>query len=355
MNSDTLQFVPFRLDNATEEDFNDLIDLLHIEAHESNPQDPEPPRTGTRRNIESIKNNPFVETELYLVRSGNDTLVGRLRLLFTRPEAPDYAHQKHLAFVGVYVVPDMRRQGFGTQMLRYAVDICQQRGLTDFEGGSGVDAGKAFADRIGAHVGQVESYSRVNMTDIDWQMMAEWSNSGQRRNPDTQLVRFEGLYSEDDAELARFCDFISAIRSTVPEGDLSGFTKLITPDMLRKDIAGETQRGVTSTYMVTVETDGRLSGYTRINHRADFGHKIEQRMTGVLVAERGRGLGKWLKAAMALHIKATYPDVAYINTSNDETNGPMLSINERMGFKLYKQQVYYGLSLNDAKQYLAMR
>ena len=63
---------------------------------------------------------------------------------------------------------------------------------------------------------------------------------------------------------------------------------------------------------------------------------LEQELTGVSCEFRGRGLGKWLKAKMILHIKDTYPDVKRIITGNAEANAPMLSINERMGFKKYK-------------------
>ena len=77
-------------------------------------------------------------------------------------------------------------------------------------------------------------------------------------------------------------------------------------------------------------------------------------MTGVLKAERGRGLGKWLKAKMLHHIKATYPDATYIRTSYASVNDPMKSINDRIGFKEYARFNFYKLSIDDAKKYLDM-
>ena len=75
-------------------------------------------------------------------------------------------------------------------------------------------------------------------------------------------------------------------------------------------------------------------------------------MTGVLKAERGRGLGKWLKAQMLLHIRETYPVAIYINSSSASVKKPMLSINQRIGFQEYQQFVFYKLQISALKNYL---
>ena len=75
---------------------------------------------------------------------------------------------------------------------------------------------------------------------------------------------------------------------------------------------------------------------TEILYDPRDGHRILQELTGVRPEFRGRGLGKWLKGKMILHIKETYPKAQRIITGNAESNAPMLSINERMGFKKYK-------------------
>ncbi|MDF1539544.1 MAG: hypothetical protein P1Q69_11650, partial [Candidatus Thorarchaeota archaeon] len=52
---------------------------------------------------------------------------------------------------------------------------------------------------------------------------------------------------------------------------------------------------------------------------------------------RGSKKGKWLKAAMLLKIKQDYPDVQTISTVTATSNAPMLSINERLGFKVHRE------------------
>ena len=88
--------------------------------------------------------------------------------------------------------------------------------------------------------------------------------------------------------------------------------------------------------MVTREPDGTISGITDITwapYRSAF---IEQRFTGVRPEARGRGLGKWIKAAMLLHIRDLYPGTRWIATGNARSNAPMLKINRALGFKPYR-------------------
>jgi len=71
---------------------------------------------------------------------------------------------------------------------------------------------------------------------------------------------------------------------------------------------------------------------------------IEQEFTGVRSDARGRGLGKWLKAAMLLHVHDVYPDLLTVVTGNASSNGPMLAINTKMGFKEHRQGNEYQIT-----------
>jgi GNAT superfamily N-acetyltransferase len=71
------------------------------------------------------------------------------------------------------------------------------------------------------------------------------------------------------------------------------------------------------------------------------------RLTGVRREYQNRGLGKWLKAAMMLDMHEHYPNVKFVGTENFNSNRPILSINDRMGFKLFEQYVFYKISVHD--------
>ena len=99
------------------------------------------------------------------------------------------------------------------------------------------------------------------------------------------------------------------------------------------------------TTMYSKERDGKISGLTETDYLKELGHKISQRETGVRQAYKGRGLGKMLKAKMLLYIRREYPDVKYISTGNADSNAPMLSINQRLGFKRHLPIKVYKLKI----------
>ena len=66
--------------------------------------------------------------------------------------------------------------------------------------------------------------------------------------------------------------------------------------------------------------------------------------TGVRPDARGRGIGKWLKAYMLDRMHRLYPDAEWISTGNADSNGPMLAINMKMGFKRHRWGAEYQIS-----------
>ncbi|MCK5047090.1 MAG: hypothetical protein KAS22_10960, partial [Candidatus Heimdallarchaeota archaeon] len=101
--------------------------------------------------------------------------------------------------------------------------------------------------------------------------------------------------------------------------------------------------------IISREYNGFISGITEIRYsRTDRPERIEQGLTGVLEEYRGRGLGKWLKAEMLMYIENHIPDARFLVTGNADHNAPMNSINERLGFKPYKNETSYKFRLTTA-------
>ncbi len=78
-------------------------------------------------------------------------------------------------------------------------------------------------------------------------------------------------------------------------------------------------------------------------------------MTGVRLPYRGRGLGKWLKATMLLKVREEFPQVRVVVTGNATSNAPMLSINERLGFRPYREGLLAQITLKALTTYLEKR
>ncbi|MFC4146465.1 GNAT family N-acetyltransferase [Micromonospora mangrovi] len=79
---------------------------------------------------------------------------------------------------------------------------------------------------------------------------------------------------------------------------------------------------------IAVEVDEELVSFSLVKRDGD---RMWSDMTATLPAFRGRGLARLAKLAALHRARATGVSVAY--TSNDETNAPMLAINERLGYR----------------------
>jgi GNAT superfamily N-acetyltransferase len=96
--------------------------------------------------------------------------------------------------------------------------------------------------------------------------------------------------------------------------------------------------------LLTREPDGEISSITDTNWAPYRPTIFEQQFTGVLPSARGRGLGKWIKAAMLLHLRALHPEAEWVSTENAGSNAPMLAINKKLGFRQYRAGTEYQIS-----------
>jgi GNAT superfamily N-acetyltransferase len=92
------------------------------------------------------------------------------------------------------------------------------------------------------------------------------------------------------------------------------------------------------------ESDGAISGMTDVLTFVYEPGFVRQQFTGVHPSARGRGLGKWLKAAMLEHVRTMHPDTIYMTTENAASNASMLAINRALGFQLHRAATTYQFS-----------
>jgi GNAT superfamily N-acetyltransferase len=138
---------------------------------------------------------------------------------------------------------------------------------------------------------------------------------------------------------------LASMLNTMPFEGLDHGEIIITPEMMaewyaRLELSGEVQATV-----ITREPDGVISGITDTTWAAYRRKIIQQMFTGVRPSARGRGIGKWIKAAMLLHLRDLHPDAEWVSTENAGSNAPMLKINRTLGFKPYRNGTAYQMSL----------
>lgn len=345
-----LTVIPFIPETATEEDFNDVI-ALQVEAYqESNPHDPVPPEHMLRQNLQMISKHPLYDVKYHLVKNDNQEPVARLIMLFGKSDGEDYDNQKHMCLLNLSVAEAYRRQGIATELLKYVIQEVEDTDVNLLQVDTNHDSGRAYSKYLGAELALESRDSRVNVEDLDWEMIEAWNAEGEKNNPDVSIELFTGLPDEQDIEA--YSRLYTEAFNQQPFDEIEGLELTWTPEKLRELHARMTEMGSTDYVMITREANGDMSGLTELSYNPERGHRMGQGLTGVQEHYRGRGLGKWLKAKMLLYMRETFPDVEHVATTNASSNAAMLSINERLGFKLYKHNSAYKISVVDLAEKL---
>ncbi|WP_455141931.1 GNAT family N-acetyltransferase [Candidatus Hodarchaeum mangrovi] len=273
-------------------------------------------------------------------------LVGIGRLEFDKKTSPAYDANKNIAFADISIRKNYRRRGFGTELLRNMVMKAKTEGKSIFQSWGTPNNSSSFFEHLGGQKASKEEENRLQLSDVDWQMVQTWCSEGKQRTENVKLEYFETVPEQDIKE---FSQIYTEVMNQVPKEDLEWeFNE--TPEVRRNHEARHKKLGTIWTTIISREGDGTISGLTETYYYPDRQTIVFQGLTGVKVAYRGRGLGKWLKAEMLTYIKENFPKATTIGTDFALVNEPMISINRRLGFKPYKIWVGYKFSVDQLIQ-----
>ncbi len=207
------------------------------------------------------------------------------------------------------------------------------------------ESGFRFSEKIGASVAGQQRTNRLAVDQVDWEMMQCWVEEGRSRNPEVELVRIEHL--PEPGLIDPLCDLITDINRNQPRDDLEGISFTLTSEEFIKGTRRLEEQKIARGILFARETDGTLSGMTDMFYSKAKPTHAWIGLTGVRREYQNRGRGKWLKAAMMLDLRARYPEAKFVDTHNFNSNRPMMSINDRMGFKLFEQFMFYKKRVHD--------
>ena len=262
-----------------------------------------------------------------------------------RAGAPGYEKNRHLMGASWAVAREHRRRGIGSLWLPIVLELMDRHGCTLLTLGSEEESGHAFLKSIGAQPKMTDRESRLQLAEVDWDQVERWIAEGAARNQDTALE----LYDERIPEAMRedYSRQFSRLLNTIPVDDLDIGEAVITPAVMTEWYERLERNGEIVHEVLTREPDGSLSAMTNMKWSSHTPEVLDQQFTGVDPAARGRGLGKWIKAAMLDHMRKLHPEARYVSTWNAFSNAAMLGINNALGFKLHRAGVAYQISRDD--------
>lgn len=326
---------------ATDEFWEIYFEFTETNFRYHNPDDPLPNREGI---IQRQKTEiPYYHVKRWLAITPENKVIAWAGFGAGVEGSSDYEENKHLCNMNIAVLADYVRKGIGTDLLKRVVQEAQILGKTTMEVSTDTDPGRAFLEHFGAQLAIEAAENRLDLEDIDWDLMQSWVDESSKR---AEEVTIESFYECPEEILEEYSELYTEALNMQPLGDTEHRANI--DGKLRRELEQVLKdRGFTNYTLISREKDGKISGLTEILYDSRESYKILQELTGVRPEFRGRGLGKWLKGKMILHIRDNYPDVEVIIAGNAEANAPMNSINERMGFKKHKAAGSYKVLTED--------
>lgn len=315
----------------TDDDWEEYFELSEELFRELNPDDPFPNRELTKKFM--LDPHPHYKNWQWRIYNNEvkEKLIGQSGIGITLEEAPSFESNEHIAGPYISLRKEYRRNGIGTRVLKMLVEKAKELGKTTMQGGTARESGFNFLAKLGGILALEGVENKLYMKNVDWDMIEQWQKEGPDRAKGSKLIDFHDVPEDIIQE---YVDIYSETMNQAPIGELEGKAK-VTPETRRLSEKRLKDKNIVWYTMASIEEDNKISGLTETFYSSDESHQIGQNLTGVKEKYRGKGLGKWLKAEMLLYIRKKYPDLLYIITGNADSNAPMLSINERMGFKRY--------------------
>ncbi|MFZ5980163.1 MAG: hypothetical protein ACOYVF_05980 [Candidatus Zixiibacteriota bacterium] len=165
-------------------------------------------------------------------------------------------------------------------------------------------------------------------------LMKSWLEEIPARNPDLKLRFFPETLEEYFEPFARV---LSRCLNDMPQEGDDHITFLVSVEDLKGQVAWRRENGIPSYKYVLFDQRNEIIGLTMVEMRAKYPQEASQAMTGVLESYRGRGLAKWLKAAMFFKVGEDFPENVKITTMMRAVNLPMQHINLKMGYVLERE------------------
>lgn len=236
--------------------------------------------------------------------------------------------QRHLAELRLTVHPAERRRGVGSRLLGAAVDAARADGRRSVLAQTEADSpGDRFLAAGGFRTVLTLTFARLPLADVD---MAAVSALTSRPHPGYRLRSWPGTVPDELA--ATFADSRRAM-ADMPMDDTDYGTVEWDVARVREAAEAIAARGdLLYTVAAVDESDGTIAGFSELVVPGDGKGDGQHYGTGVLPEHRGRGLGRWMKAASVRQARERHSGLRGLLTDTADSNPYMRGINDSLGY-----------------------
>jgi GNAT superfamily N-acetyltransferase len=266
----------------------------------------------------------------------------------------DYSTVDNLDLAGVHVSvePSVFGQGFGSAMLGDLIDRCRMLGRHTLLSRSWVPIEQRedhpylrFAAKHCFSVANVE-VRRVLELPIAAERIDRWRSQSAPYHADYRLATFVG---EVPTELVpSLCQVMSQLGVESPTGEIELEARAITPEVYEARERRAAAAGKQVQRVLAIGHGHQVVGFTTMAiplHEPDV---VYQYGTLVRREHRGHRLGMAMKAAALVALQERFPDRTHVETLNAEQNGPMIDINDKIGFRPQELRTAFQRILRDS-------
>ncbi len=314
----------FRIDHHDDEQFERWFSVFDQAYAADHPEHPRATLAAFRGYVRGMEKS--TDTACWVAADG-DTWMGAVE------DARPLRDNRTTVLAAVAVHPDHRRRGIGAALVdavRFdATRAGRRRLITELpDMPSSSEAGRHFLESLGASPALATDVRSLRPPLV---RTGPWMAELEEKTAGYQIVSWEGAAPEWAVE--SWCELAGRLVLDAPMGDLDYEPEVHDADRLRETEA-TIELMERRSWCAGAAIDDRLVAMTQIVTERAPDRPAYQWDTVVAPEHRGHRLGLAVKLANHRQIDASGQSVEEIWTYNATANGPMIRVNELLGFEL---------------------
>jgi GNAT superfamily N-acetyltransferase len=262
-----------------------------------------------------------------------------------------YRHENgHVARIDVRVLPEFRRQGTGSALVRAGEQMAREAGRTELGGmdevpvdSSDLESAPAFALHNGFAPAQYMLRRDLRLPP-DAQRLARLQEQADAASDGYTMVTFADRWPDDYVEDR--CELGRRMSTDVPVGE-----QVLDEEMwdvkrvrhMEANMAAQNRAKVITA--ACHDATGRAVAFTEVAVPLGAPESVWQHDTLVMREHRGHSLGLAVKLANTAALVEAHPRAITVSTWNAAENEHMIAINDAMGFEVVAKATYWLKSL----------